>query len=326
MFEIDTKNNEFKLVGANPENITNRLEKGMYNLIIRNTDGPFAPPVISFAINNDYKKGVRLNTGIFKECRNFFNEFFDESLAKARSLLNMRNKLGVMFNGDPGTGKTFLAGQIADEVCDKYDAIGILVTQAVDYSGLIDRIRQDDKDRTIILIIDEFEKTFDRYDTNMLSFLSGAKERDNLIIIATVNDTDRLPSFIKDRPSRFEKIFEFTFNDDNILKSIITGLIPTGYESKIDLVNLVAKIKKHKNTSIDRIKHILRDVIASVIDKEEKGITRKVIINKDDSKISRPVVSGFNKDNSKELVEICVTDNKPKKIDNFEQLAEICKN
>jgi len=326
MFEIDKKNNEYRIVGPSPENITNRLEKGIYNLIIRPGESAFSPPIISFELSNDYKKGVRLNTGIFKECRDFFNEFFDESLVKARSVLNMKNKLGVMFNGDPGTGKTFLAGQIADEICSKYDAIALLVTKAVDYSGLIDRIRQDDPDRTIILIIDEFEKTFDRYDTDILSFLSGAKERDNTIVIATVNDTSRLPSFITDRPSRFEKTFEFTFSDDNVLKSIITGLIPNNYENKLNITDLVNKIKKHKNTSIDRIKHILRDVIASIIDKEEKGITRQVIINKDNNKISRPIVSGFSKDESKELVEIYVTDNKPKRINSLQQLGELCNN
>jgi hypothetical protein len=257
--------NDFVLLGHSSSSTMKRLEKGMYNITLSQN----APPM--FSKNNDYKKGTLVNHGIFKEARTFLNDFFSESMVQARSILGMKNKLGVMFNGEPGVGKTFLAGQIAEELCDQYDAVGILATKSGDYSTIIDGVRSDDPDRKIILIMDEFEKTFRSYDTDMLSFLSGAKERDNVIIIATVNDTSQLPSFIHDRPSRFEKIFEFTFNDDIVLATIVNNLIPESYRSKLDTELLMTKLKGHKNMSIDRIRHIIRDVIASQLTFERTG-------------------------------------------------------
>jgi SpoVK/Ycf46/Vps4 family AAA+-type ATPase len=289
---IKDKNNEFTIIPSDMKIDTyDRLDKGVYNVIVRPGDGPFDSPKITFAKMDDYKKGVKIDTGIFKEVRSFFNEFFNESLIEARKIMNMKNKLGVMFNGDPGTGKTFLAGQIAEELCELHDTIAFLVTEAADYSGLIDAVRKTDENRTIIIIVDEFEKTFKSYDTDTLSFLSGAKERDNVILIATVNDTNRLPSFIKDRPSRFEKIFEFSFKNEEVIKSIINTMTPLEYINKIDSKDLINKIKKHNNMSIDRIRHILRDVIAASIECEKTGIKKEVIIF--NSKISRPVVAGF---------------------------------
>lgn len=275
MFLVN-KDNDFILIGSSSNSTVERLEKGVYNLRLSLND----PPV--FTINNDYKQGMIVDSGIFKEAREFLNDFFSESLTEARNILGMKHKLGVMFNGEPGTGKTFLAGQIAQELCDKHDAIGILATKCGDYSSIIDGIRSNDPDRKIILIIDEFEKTFRSYDTDFLSFLSGAKERDNTIIVATVNDTSQLPSFIQDRPSRFERTFNFTFKDDVVLESVVKNLIPDTYKNKINTESLLTKIKEHKNMSIDRMRHVIRDVIAADIHKERTGEDREIRITEND--------------------------------------------
>jgi hypothetical protein len=272
---ILNENNNYTLVGHSSNSTVERLEKGVYNMQLPT----MANPSFIFSKNEDYKKGTIVNHGIFKETREFLDNFFSESMVEARKLLGMKNKLGVMFNGSPGIGKTFYAGQVTQEICDKYDAIGILATITSDYSGVIDGIRSNDPDRKIILILDEFEKTFKRYDTDMLSFLSGAKERDNLIVIATVNDISELPSFIHDRPSRFERIFDFSFNDDIVLENIITTLIPDDYKSKLDSATLISKVREYKNMSIDRIRHIIRDVISAQIVFEKTGIMTDIVIS-----------------------------------------------
>ncbi len=295
MFILDNKEKEYTLIGSAPNGMVEKMDKGVYNLVIVESSRGVQ---IKFTKNNDYKKGIKLNQGVFKNVRDFFNDFFSKSKIEARNILDMKHKLGVIFTGDPGTGKTFLAGQLAEEICESYDAISILVTKYSDYSGLIDDIRMNDKDRLIVLIIDELEKTFKSYDTDALSFLSGAKERDNLIIIATVNDSSQLPSFIKDRPSRFEEEFNFSFNDEVVLKSIVENMIPKNYTNEINMTNLVNKIKKHKNKSIDRIRHIIRDVIANNIESKKTGIKKELIIKDSPNIKNRTVVSGFSRDES----------------------------
>lgn len=99
MFLIDKKSDEFILAGSLGDTTTKRLEKGMYNLEIRDMGQR-----ISFRRNLDYAKGVVINEGIFKEVRETMTEFFTEEMMEARKALSMRNKLGLMFDGDPGTG------------------------------------------------------------------------------------------------------------------------------------------------------------------------------------------------------------------------------
>ena len=290
MFLINTENSEFIMLGSEKGSKVDRLEKGMYNLQVRG--GGLAPTVISFARNLDYTKGVVINEGIFKEVRDSLNDFFTEEMVAARNSLDMKHKLGLMLNGDPGTGKTFLAGQLAEELCQKYDGVGILATQAQDYSDLIDGIRADDPNRLIILIIDEFEKTFRSYDTALLSFLSGAREKDNTIIIATVNDADDLPRFITDRPSRFEKVFEFSFKDDIVLASTAKSMIPDEYKDKINSEVLLENLKKHPKMSIDKMRHIIRDIIAAQIKLEKTGEIRTLTIK--DIELSSKSSIGFS--------------------------------
>jgi len=203
-----------------------------------------------------------------------------------------------MLSGDPGTGKTFLAGQIAQEVCDEYNAIAIMVDKVSDYSGLIDSIRQADPLRTIVIIIDEFEKSFKSWETEPLSFLDGSKSRDNVMVIATVNDHGLLPGYITDRPSRFEKVFEFDFGDKVVLSNIISSLIPEEWKANIDVKTLTSDLLEQENKSIDKIKHIIRDVIANKIEQKSTGVNKPIVIDSknDADKHKKKSKIGFKKE------------------------------
>jgi hypothetical protein len=178
------------------------------------------------------------------------------------------------------------------------------------------------------------EKTFRDYNTDALSFLSGAKERDNLIIINTVNDSNKLPSFIKDRPSRIEEEFYFSFDDEDILTSIVENMIPKKYYNDIEISELVTKLKNYKNKSIDRIRHIIRDIIAISIDLKKTGIQKELII-KDTISSSRPIVAGFNlQDEIEDITDIYIKTKKPESNKEFDWnkdvmekvFSEVCKN
>jgi hypothetical protein len=100
MFILDSKVEKYTPIGDTPNGLIEKLDKGVYNLVISDD-----PPQLYFTKNNDYKNGIKLNQGIFKKVRDFFDDFFSSSKSEAREALGMKHKVGVIFNGDPGTGK-----------------------------------------------------------------------------------------------------------------------------------------------------------------------------------------------------------------------------
>lgn len=266
MFEI-LDNDRYEIVHAPKEDLRNRIDSGVYQFSVR-PGGMMSSPRFILQKTLDYTKGVIFDTGVFKETRNFILNFFKPEMVEARNELGMKHKVGVMFAGEPGTGKTFTAGQMGQLVADKFDAISIMTTQADDYSHIISMIREKDPDRKVVIIIDEFEKTFERDNTKLLSWLDGNRSLDNVLVIATVNNINKLPTFLTDRPGRFENIFSFNFESREVLNALLEGIIPKKYKTLLDRNLLINTIQKLRTKSIDKIMHILRDAIAVYIGKK----------------------------------------------------------
>jgi SpoVK/Ycf46/Vps4 family AAA+-type ATPase len=233
------------------------LPSGVYDLEVERT---FFGKNLYLKKNESYQKGVQIKTGIFKQVWDYTESFYSIEKVQTRGVLKMKNKLGLMFNGTPGTGKTFLAGQIAQYYAEKEDAIGVLVNQGgVDFAGLVDVLRRHDKNRKIVIIIDEFEKNYDGKASELLSFLDGSASKEDVIIIATTNKYKHLPDYLIDRPGRFEKIFTFDVTEDDVIKSMIKALLTRKYYRALNIGKIIRMVKQQRITSIDKIRMILKE-------------------------------------------------------------------
>jgi SpoVK/Ycf46/Vps4 family AAA+-type ATPase len=173
------------------------------------------------------------------------------------------HKLALIFNGGPGTGKTFLAGQIMENLVKEKNAVCIMSRgePVVDLHVLIDTIRIEDPDRFIGILIDEYEKCQGN-ELEMLSFLDGTNSRDNLLLIATVNSTKRLPETIINRIGRIERIYNFDVDDTEVIKAMIDSVIPDKYKDKIKSEEIALEfIDYGVKPSIDFITVIVRNKI-----------------------------------------------------------------
>lgn len=272
------KDNKARIVPAEDgSKLVKNLEAGVYNLNIHHIDGFFGVQTeIDFSKTDVFKGGKIIKSGIFKEVWNAIESFDSEEAKEARNILGIMHKAGFIFNGQPGTGKTFLAGQIAEYFAKKNNAIAFIVHawDAIDLHTFIDQIREFDKDRQVIIILDEFEKHNGKKafeDAGFLSFLDGGNSRNNTIILATTNSTGRLPDVLTDRPGRFEEIFKFDIKTDEILKEVIIGMLNGEMQSNDQIERLLKAVKsKSTNPSIDRIKVIVRDEIIKIL-KERKN-------------------------------------------------------
>lgn len=253
----------YKVVFTDGSKIEKTLKPGVYSLRVEE----------SFFGESYYLEEVKtfigkrmINAGIYKEINDIINIHLSPAMSEAKTLLNLRNKLGLMFQGAPGTGKTFTAGLIGQRIVDEMGGYCIItkVVKGGRDKTIVEKIRTF-SDKPIVYIYDEFEKSFSRHDSETLSFLDGVDSTENIVNIATVNKISDLPDFIINRPGRFEKVIEFRADDKTIVKSIVNSIVPKKYNSEAFLKKVLDKIEKSNNKTVDKVLIIIRDCLSAQI-------------------------------------------------------------
>lgn len=273
---VDVTQNKKQLFFGDITKFHKALNPGVYSLEIEKT---WMGENLYLEEVNTFKGKVFMNTGIYKKIDDLINIHLSKSMQEAKSLLKLRNKVGLIFNGAPGTGKTFTAGLIAQRIVEKRGGIAIITkdVQGDRDKRIIQKLRSF-TDKPIVYIFDEFEKTVKRSDTTLLSLLDGVDSPENIIFIATVNSTEDLPSFIIDRPGRFESIFTFKSDDPIVIKAIIESLLPEPYRDPSLMEAMIKSVSTSKNKTIDKIVLIARDHLSRYLylkSKEKKQSIEK---------------------------------------------------
>lgn len=268
---IKETDKKFKVLFTDGDKIEKSLKPGVYSLSVTET---FFGENYYLEEVNTFKGKRMINAGIYKEINDMINIHLSPAMKQAKELLKLRNKLGLMFNGYPGTGKTFTAGLVGQRIVDELDGYCI-ITKNVNGKRdktIINKFRTF-TDKPIVYIYDEFEKSFNRHDSDLLSFLDGVDSPENIVNIATVNNISDLPKFVIDRPGRFEKVIEFRSDDKTILKAIINSIVPKQYNTEAFLAKVVKKVEKSSNKTIDKLLIIIRDCLSAQIYHSSKVVT-----------------------------------------------------
>ena len=160
---------------------------------------------------------------------------------------------GVLLAGEAGSGKTMLGRQISLKGIER-GMITILVNEAQygdNFNSFIMSIEQ-----PAIIFFDEFEKTFDPYEQDMvLTLLDGVCTSKKLYIL-TCNDIKRINSHMINRPGRLYYALNFSYLDkDFIIDYCHAELIDQSQ------VNSVVKIATdHGSFSFDMLKALVEEM------------------------------------------------------------------
>lgn len=265
MFLKTKKDDNYRVIPGKTQDVIGNIEAGVYSLEINHS--MFGTDVF-LQKTTRYKNGTILDSGTFKEAKEHIEDFLSPQMYEIRNAMGNMHKIGLIFNGKPGTGKTYLAGQLAEKMVTENNALCIFSVgePKVTLSNFIDNVREEDPDRLIVLVIDEYEKR-NSGEIDIMSFLDGSESRSNVIVIATVNSTTRLPDTLTNRVGRIEKIYNFDEVDLEVITRTVESVIPEKYKEHINAKEFAKKILtgNDEDRRIDNIAVQIRNMIFAKI-------------------------------------------------------------
>lgn len=135
-------------------------------------------------------------------------------------LKNIDSNNGIIFTGQPGTGKSIQCQAIIHEAI-KEGFSTCFIVDAIDYSALKEFIHTFLSE--CIVIIEDIDGSLGQsrehqnnpHIASFLQFINGVSENnDKLVFIATTNYLEHLDKAIRNRPVRFNRKFEFKYPND----------------------------------------------------------------------------------------------------------------
>lgn len=174
------------------------VESGLYCMIYNDNNG-FGLSKLDYKSDEFFHLPSLPHNDIISDLINFWNNI--DRFKK----YNLTPKRGIILYGDPGCGKTSLIYLLVDKL-KEYDGISIYFDNPFNWVEIAKLVRKVEKTRPILCIIEDIDLVINKFGEDVfLNFLDGLNSIENVVYVATTNNLEKIPSRIKDRPSRFDK-------------------------------------------------------------------------------------------------------------------------
>lgn len=160
-----------------------------------------------------------------------------------------------LFFGRHGTGKSYLVNRIAEMVIERggivlFDPDPRILPEAY---KIVDNLQ---KDRLVLVIMEEFDETANNHEEAMLKLLDGQSKRANTLFAATTNFIKKIPKRML-RPGRFPFILQVKEPSREARKAYLDVKLSKVQPDMIDPI-----LEATEGFTIDEVKETVRSVVA----------------------------------------------------------------
>lgn len=225
-----------------------KFEPGVYEMQYLEINREMVPGFEPMEVTNDEPLEIDPNINLMvKEIEDFLGrrEVFKK--------MGFAHKRGYLLHGPPGCGKSSTLRLLEKQFVEKFSGIVLFWTRGT-VDGHYEEIRKHEPERPVMVVTEDIDRFMDYFEENILEFLDGQKGLDNFVLVATTNNLEEIPSRIKDRPSRVDRLIEVSQPNQEVRYNFLKS---AGVEQKLAL----DLAKKTKGMSIAHLKEI---VVATV--------------------------------------------------------------
>ena len=198
---------------------------------------------------------------------------------------------GIMFVGEPGTGKTKTGRVLMNQIDSTFIWVSSKDFKKVDPIRALSLAFQLARDLSpTILFIEDIDTWLGNYTIDLLKTeLDGLKQNKGVVTILTSNNPEKLPDTLLDRPGRFHDIIEFKLPDKEVRGNMFESWIGKLGDYKKEIV------EKTKGFSGAHMRELV-DFAKVIAEEDEIEIDKALLISLKKMLIQRKLIRRIRSD------------------------------
>lgn len=215
------------------------------------TDKPKGPFTERKKINHSVKREeVVLEPKIKEEIFTLIDGFFEENNNFFKKY-NIPYRRGLLLHGKPGNGKTTLVKAIVGSI--SAPVIYWQVNEYTNSESINEVFSRAENLSPVVLVIEDLDSLPDPCRSTFLNKLDGATEANGIFLIGTTNYPERVDSALKNRPGRFDRVYEIELPNKAMR---LQYMLQRGYIDFVTLEEIDRIVAKSENFSFVQLNEI----------------------------------------------------------------------